>query len=90
MDERARKKFSGGVLRVLTIYHKWFIKLETGKISQTVLQKLTRKLSNERSSKGQMTDPLVPVFIYAVLLPIPETVPRLTPPLMERKPFSLI
>lgn len=50
-------------------------KLETGKISQTVLQKLTRKLSNERSSKGEKTDPFVPVFIYAVLLPIPETVP---------------
>lgn len=50
-------------------------KLETGKISQTVLQKLTRKLSNERSSKGEKTDPFVPVFIYAVLLPILETVP---------------
>lgn len=83
----SKKHFSGGMLRVFPIYHKWLIKLETGRVSQTVLQKLTRKFLNGRNPKREKTDLFASVLIYAVFLHITEIVPRLTLPLTHRKPL---
>ena len=65
---RLSKKFSGEALRVLPISQKWFIKLETGRISLTVLQKLTRKFSTGTNPKGEKTDLFASVLTYAIFL----------------------
>lgn len=77
------KKFSGGVLRVLPIYHKRFIKLETGRVTQTVLQKLTRKFSNGRHPGREKIDLFASVLVHAIFLPFTEAVPRLIPLLTQ-------
>lgn len=84
--------FSRAALKIFSIYHTGFIKLETGRLGQTVLEKLTRKFfQNGRNPKGEKTDLFASVFIHVIALLISETVPRLTLYLYKGSPsFFLI